>query len=615
LPAVIASKTVEDSVQEISRRLEDIRSRMADSGLDALIVPRADEYLGEYVPEHNERLRWISGFSGSAGVVIVLRDSAVIFVDGRYTVQVREQVPDELFDFLDLYEQPHVEWLAGRLEAGARVGYDPRMHSLEWQRAAVKALEAKGLDLVETAENLVDLCWTDRPRAPVHEALLLAEKYTGRDSQSKRREIGAALAEQGADAALIFSADSVAWLLNIRGRDIPSLPLVLGYALLQANGDMMFFTDPRKIPVSFADHVGDGVTVLEESEAASEFARLAGRKVLADPQTANAWCQLALQRAGAELVAAADPVLVPKACKNETEIEGMQDAHLRDGIAECRFLCWLDDEVSAGRLHDEAFLSDRLLDYRRQQDLFQEVSFDTISAAAGNAAMCHYNHLNGTPARLEMDSVYLVDSGGQYLDGTTDITRTVAIGDPGPEVRRMFTLVLKGHIALDQVRFPEGTNGTQLDSFARQFLWQEGFDYEHGTGHGVGCFLSVHEGPQGISKRINTTALQPNMVVSNEPGYYKAGVYGIRCENLVRVVEVGKLADSDKRLFGFESLTLAPFDLRLVEAGLLTDEEKEWLDRYHERVFECISPFLEDREHEWLRRATRPLRPLSENAA
>ena len=595
-------------MQEISNRLEALRSRMADIGLDALVVPRADEYLGEYVPGHNERLRWVSGFTGSAGVVIVLRDSAAIFVDGRYTVQVRQQVPAELFEFLDLYAQPHVEWLAGQLESGARVGYDPRMHALEWQRAAVETLDAAGMELVETLQNLVDACWLDRPPAEVHPASLLDDEYSGRDSLAKRRDIGKAIEEQGADAALVFSADSVAWLLNIRGRDIPSLPVVLGFALLHSDGAMTFLTDPRKIPEGFSEHVGAGVTVLEESAAAEAFARLSGRKVLADPQTANAWCQLSLQRAGAELVAAADPVLVPKACKNTAEIEGMRRAHVRDGVAECRFLAWLDDEVAAGRLHDEAFLSDRLLAFRQELDRFQEVSFDTISAAAANAAMCHYNHLNGTPARLEMDSVYLVDSGGQFLDGTTDITRTVAVGDPGSEVRRMFTPVLKGHIALDQACFPEGTNGTQLDALARQFLWQAGFDYEHGTGHGVGCSLSVHEGPQRIAKQFQPAELRPNMVVSNEPGYYKAGSYGIRCENLLRVVEVGKLADSDKALLGFESLTLAPFDLRLVDASLLSAGEVEWLDRYHERVYETIGPLLEGPDRDWLKRATRPVR-------
>ena len=594
-------------MQTISARLQALRAQMAEAGLAAYIIPRADEYLGEYIPEHNERLRWASGFTGSAGVVIVLRDAAAIFVDGRYTVQVRQQVSEELFEILHLVDEPHVEWLANQLEAGDRAGYDARMHTLEWQRAASKTLESRQISLVEVSENPVDHCWHDRPEPAVYPALLLAKSYTGRDSLDKRRAIGAAIGEKGADAALIFAADSVAWLLNIRGNDIPALPLVLGYALLDKNGEMVFFTNPAKIPRGFRAHVGDGVTVMDEREASAVFGQQAGRKVLADPQTANAWCQLTLERAGAELIADQDPVLIPKACKNETEIAGMRSAHVRDGVAETRFLAWLDAEVAAGRLHDEGVLSDRLYGFRAGQDLFKDVSFDTISAAAGNAAMCHYNHLNGTPARLEMDSVYLVDSGGQYLDGTTDITRTVAIGDPGAEVRRMFTLVLKGHIALDQARFPEGTTGTQLDILARQFLWQQGFDYDHGTGHGVGCYLSVHEGPQRIAKVFNGTELKPGMVLSNEPGYYKDGAYGMRCENLVVVTEVGKVGGTDRKMLGFEALTLAPFDLRLVERDLLNDAELDWLNGYHVKVRETIGPYLEGETLDWLQQATRIL--------
>jgi Xaa-Pro aminopeptidase len=595
------------NMQEISQRLNAIRAQMLEMDLAALIVPRADEYLGEYIPKHNERLRWISGFTGSAGVVIVLRESAAIFVDGRYTVQVRQQVPADLFEMLHLLEQPHIQWLAARLETGDRVGYDPRMHDLDWQKKTLNTLQGAGLELVETPDNLIDRCWLDRPQPEVRSALLLADQFTGRASPDKRRAIGAAIAEQGADAALIFAADSVAWLLNIRGQDIPALPVVLGYALLDASGELVFFTDPRKIPEGFASHVGEGVTIRDESEAEGVFTRQVGRKVLADPKTANAWCQLALQSAGANLIAGDDPVLIPKACKNATEIAGIRNAHIRDGVAETRFLAWLDREVAAGHLHDEATLSDRLYEFRAQQELFQEVSFATISAAAANAAMCHYNHLNGTPASLQMDNVYLVDSGGQYLDGTTDITRTVAIGDPGAEIRRMFTLVLKGHIALDQAHFPEGTTGTQLDILARQFLWQQGYDYDHGTGHGVGCFLSVHEGPQRIAKPFNGTALRAGMVLSNEPGYYKDGAYGLRCENLLVVTEVGQVADSGKKMLGFEPLTMAPFDRRLIEVDLLTDAELNWVNGYHEKVFSTIGPLLEDEAREWLRQATLPL--------
>ena len=469
---------------------------------------------------------------------------------------------------------------------------------------------------METDANLVDLCWQDRPEAALQQALLLGDQYTGRSSADKRREIGAGLAEEGAEAALVFAADSVAWLLNIRGRDVPSLPLVLGFALLHDDGRLDFFTNPGKIPAGFDEHVGEGVTVYPEDAALEAFAALSGKTVIADPATANAWCQLALERAGASLLAADDPVLIPKACKNEVEVQGMRNAHIRDGAAEVNFLSWLDAEVAAGKLHSEAGLSDKLFECRAEQELFQETSFDTISAAAANAALPHYSHLNApAESSLQADSVYLVDSGGQYLDGTTDITRTVAIGDPGQEVRERFTLVLKGHIALDSARFPEGTTGTQLDILARQFLWREGLDYDHGTGHGVGAFLSVHEGPQRIAKVSSDVALKPGMVISNEPGYYKPGAYGIRCENLVVVRESTVASDDDRTMYEFEAITLAPFDLRLVEPTLMTEEEIAWLNSYHVEVREKLAPLLEGEALEWLQQATQPLKPAGEKAA
>ena len=596
---------------DIAKRLAKVRQHMSSLGLDALIIPRADEYLGEYIPERNERLRWISGFTGSAGVVIVLLDRAMIFVDGRYTVQVRKQVPEDLFEVLHLLEDPHLPWLAGQLETGARVGLDPRLHPYRWYQEAEKTLGEAGIELLCTDENVVDACWDDRPDPIVTEALLLPESLTGRSSLDKRQEIGVSLTGQGADAALVFAADSMAWLLNIRGQDVPRLPVVLGYGLLFEDGRVQFFTDPAKIPEGFQRHVGEGVEVLPEAAAPAAFNSLSGKKVLADPDTANARCHLELLEAGAELIAGADPVIQPKACKNAVEIHGMREAHIRDGVAVVRFLRWFDEEVAAGRLHTEAELSDRLYDFRSQGDHFREPSFDTISAAAVNAAMCHYNHLNTEEmTRLAMDSAYLIDSGGQYLDGTTDVTRTIAIGKPADEIRRRFTLVLKGHIALDRAVFPAGTTGTQLDVLARQFLWNEGLDYDHGTGHGVGSFLSVHEGPQRIAKQYNGHALEPGMVVSNEPGYYKDGCYGIRCENLVVVREYVADTDDGPPMMAFEALTLAPFDLRLLEPSLLTPPEAAWIDSYHEQVFRELSSRLEEQDAAWLRRATRPLEAI-----
>ncbi len=594
-------------MQAISQRLEAVRAQMAERDLDALVVPRADEYLGEYIPVHNERMMWISGFTGSAGVVIVLRDSAAIFVDGRYTVQVRQQVSDELFEILSLVDEPHMKWLSAQLPEGARIAYDPRMHPLSWQQAAEKILHKAGHELVEQTDNLIDLCWQDRPAPQSRPALLLAEDYSGQHSASKRAEIGNLIAAEGADAAYIFAADSCNWLLNIRGGDVPNLPILLGSGLLHSNGDMVFFTNVDALPDGFDAHVGEGVTVEPESALLDAFKALEGKTVLSDPSTANAWSQLSLDRCGVTRIAGDDPAMLPKACKNSIEVQGMRNAHIRDGAAEVQFLAWLDREVAAGHLHDEATLSDKLGAFRAEQEHFLETSFDTISAAAGNAAMCHYNHLNATPASLEMDGVYLVDSGGQYLDGTTDITRTVAIGEPDEEVRERFTLVLKGMIALGEARFPEGTTGSQLDILARQFLWQRGLDYNHGTGHGVGSCLSVHEGPQRIATVGNGVALKPGMILSDEPGYYKDEQYGMRCENLCVVTEIETMQDSDKKLLGFETLTLVPFDKRLLKVELLSAAELHWLNAYHATVLSRVGPLLEGDDLAWLERATSPI--------
>lgn len=582
-----------------------VRAEMRKQNIDALVVPRADEYLGEYIPERNERLRWISGFRGSAGMVFLLADRAALFVDGRYTEQARQQTSAELFEYHHLIDEPHLPWLVKTLGSGTRVGYDPRLHTLSWQKRALEVLGAGGIELVALDSNPVDACWADRPPAQRNPALLLAEKFTGQHCRDKRKAIAASIVERGAEAALIFATDSVAWLLNVRGSDVPHTPLLLGFALIDSGGRVTLFTDPAKIPEGFAEHVGEGVTVRPEAEAIEAFGALKGRRVLADPDTANAWCQLALATSGAELVAAQDPVILPKACKNSVEIAGTRAAHRRDGAAVCRFLAWLDAEVQAGRLHDEAVLANRLYDYRAADPLFRDTSFDTISASGANAALAHYRHSDDTPGRPTMNSIYLVDSGGQYLDGTTDITRTVAIGEPDAERRRMFTLVLKGHIALDLARFPKGTTGTQLDVLARQFLWQSGFDYDHGTGHGVGSFLSVHEGPQRIGKGWNATDLRPGMIISNEPGYYKSGAYGIRCENLVLVKEAESVGPTP--MYGFEAITLAPFDTRLIDRSLLTPGEVEWLNAYHARVLTEVGPLLEGETLTWLGRATCPI--------
>lgn len=587
-------------------RLARVRQLMKSSGYDALIVPRADEYLGEYIPAHNERLQWISGFNGSAGVVVILQDTAAIFTDGRYTVQVRQEVSADYFQFHHLIEEPHLQWLKDQLPSGSRVSYDPRLHPLVWQRAASNVLGGGGLELVADTDNLIDRSWDDRPEPNIGKALLLAEQYTGESSVAKRHRIGEAVSQQGANAALIFAPDSVSWLLNIRGTDIPCLPIVQSFAMLGVDGSMVLFVDPGRVPEGFADHVGEGVEVMSESAAQDIFKQYEGQTVLADPSACNAWTQLLLSECGATLLSREDPVLLPKACKNTVEIQGTRSAHIRDAIAEVKFLTWLDAEVAKGNLYDEAVLADKLLSFRQLAPEFRDSSFDTISATGANAAMCHYNFRNGVPGQMEMGSVYLVDSGAQYPDGTTDITRTVAIGDPGDEVRRMYTLVLKGHIALAQARFPRGTTGTQLDVLARQFLWREGFDYDHGTGHGVGSFLSVHEAPQRISKASSTVALLPGMIISNEPGYYRESGFGIRCENLVVVREVDT-EQTETPLLEFETITLVPFDNRLLSPDLLSESDIDWLNAYHARVRETLEPLLDGDDSRWLLEVTQPV--------
>lgn len=576
--------------------------------LDAFIIPRADEYLGEYVPPHNERLHWISNFTGSAGVVIVLKEQAAIFVDGRYTVQVKQQVESELFDYLHLIDNPQLDWLCEQLPSGAKVGCDPRTHTLRWYKNAQSKLAKADISLVGVTHNPVDQNWQDRPQPEQRSILLLDEALCGQSSLAKRQQIGEKIAQAGADAAIITALDSIAWLLNIRGQDILRLPVVLSSAVLYANGEMNWYLDTEKLVNGWQQHVGEGVRTYPEADFADALPLLGEEcdAIMADPDTANAWCQLTVEAAGAKLIASADPCLLPKAAKNATEIAGMHKAHHHDALAEVKFLSWLDTEVAQGSLHTEDVLADKLEQFRRQDPDLLDLSFDTISAAAGNAAMCHYNHNNGTPAQLENNSLYLVDSGGQYRFGTTDITRTVAIGEVSQTIKQHFTLVLKGMITLSLQTFPKGTNGAQLDAIARQFLWNAGLDYDHGTGHGVGHFLSVHEGPQRIGKGVSDVALLPGMVLSNEPGFYKEGEYGIRCENLVVVTE-RSLPNSDRTYYGFDNLTWVPFDRRLVDVALLSDSELAWLNQYHQQVFDKISGELEGDTLMWLTQATAPL--------
>ncbi|XOV90481.1 MAG: aminopeptidase P family protein [Pseudomonadota bacterium] len=580
----------------IKRRIAQLRAHLEHNSLQAFIVPRSDEYLGEYVPAHNERLAFISGFTGSAGLAIVARESAAIFVDGRYTVQVRSQAPAEIFEYCHSVTQETSTWISEHLPAGARVGIDPKTISAREFQKMTQALAPHKITLVDVDPNPIDTIWTDRPLPAVSQVRLMPARLTGEDSKSKRTRIGLALDKAGANAHLVFQLDNIAWLLNIRGADVPHLPVLQGAAILHVDGQLELFTDPRKLPNGFPAHVGDDVRVIEESKLRQHLESLpAGTRLLIDEMNTNAFCLGAAAKGKAEVVTGEDPVQPIKACKNTAELTGMRSCHIRDGAAVSRFLHWLHGEVNAGRFHNEADLADRLEQFRSSDADLADSSFDTISAAGANAAMPHYRHTNGTPAVTAPGMLYLVDSGGQYLDGTTDITRTEAIGEPTSEQREMFTRVLKGHIALARAVFPKGTTGVQLDALARQFLWAVGRDYDHGTGHGVGCFLSVHEGPQRIGKTsIRSCDLRPGMVLSNEPGYYKAGEYGIRCENLMVVVE------REDGYLAFETITFAPFDHRLIDRSLLTQEEAAWLNHYHAEVRDKLSPHLEPRVREWL---------------
>ncbi|ELA6773511.1 aminopeptidase P family protein [Vibrio alginolyticus] len=586
-------------------RVNAIREWLAQHNIDTLLVPHEDEYLGEYVPAHNERLHWLTGFTGSAGAAVITKDKAAIFVDGRYTVQVTKQVPADLFEYRHLIEEPALDWIKDHLANGASVAIDPRMHNAAWLDMAQAKL-AGTLELKILDSNPIDELWHDRPAPVVSDVRLMATETVGQSSESKRQEIAELVKKAGADSAVITALDSICWLLNVRGLDVSRLPVLLSHAILHSDSSVEYFLDPARLPAEFDAHVGAGVTVHHPEALQARLENLTGKNVLVDPATSNAWFKLVLQNAGASVVSKADPCLMPKAAKNAVEIAGMKACHIRDGVAMSKFLSWLDAEVVAGNLHDEATLADKLEAFRSEDPTLMDLSFDTISAAGGNAAMCHYNHENQPePGKLELNTLYLVDSGGQYLDGTTDITRTIAIGQPSQEMIKQFTLALKGHIGVARARFPKGTRGYQIDTLARQHLWAEGYDYDHGTGHGVGHFLSVHEGPASISKKQIDVPLTEGMVLSNEPGYYRADAFGIRIENLELVVETA--TNGDFPVLSFESLTRCPIDKRNINVDMLTRPELAWLNDYHQKVWDEISPLVEGDVKEWLRQATLPV--------
>jgi len=598
-------------------RLDALRKELARRGLDGFVIPISDEHMSEYVGAYAQRLAWLTGFGGSAGSAVVLTDarlepSAAMFVDGRYTIQVREQVDGRLYAYESV---PHVTipgWLGGHAPKGARIGYDAWLHGKGWVEAASKAMKERGGELVAVESNPIDAIWEDRPAASTAPAIVHADEFAGQSSQAKREAVSEWLGERGLDAAAITALDSIAWLLNMRGADVDHTPVALSYVLAHVDGTADLFIAEEKVTPELRQHLGNAVRIQPREAFVPALEAMRGKRVAVDPERAVSAIFAALDGAGATVVEARDPTVLAKAIKNPVEQQGHRDAQARDGAAVARFLRWVTAEAPKGGL-DEITAADRLQRLREEGGDLRDLSFDTISATGPNGAICHYKVTDETNRAIAPNSVYLVDSGGQYPAGTTDITRTVWIGpgEPSAEVRDRFTRVLKGHIAIATAVFPRGTNGSQLDVLARQYLWAAGLDYAHGTGHGVGSFLSVHEGPQRIAKSQGGQAgtdqeLLPGMILSDEPGYYKTGEYGIRIENLV-LVEERDIADAEGDYFGFETLTFVPIDRSLVDVSLLSPGEIAWWNAYHARTLEIIGPNLTGNDLAWVEEQCAPL--------
>jgi Xaa-Pro aminopeptidase len=586
---------------EQDRRLAALRTTLTSAGLYGFYVPHADEQQLEYLPACAERLAWISGFTGSAGAAVVLVDAAAVFVDGRYTTQVREQVTSPAWEHQHLTEQPPEAWLAKHLPAGAAFGYDPRLHTPSGLKVLRAMVDRLGARLV-AVDNLIDPLWTDRPAAPAGPAMSYPEAYAGESSAAKRARILASLRTEQCGAVVITAPDALAWLFNIRGTDVDMVPVALGYAILRVDDTATVY-----MPAAKAASVREWLAadVREPAELEAGLRALTGLRVRVDEASVNSWIVATLESAGATVDVGRDPCAVPRACKNATELAGSRAAHQRDGVSVARFLRWFSEQDVATL--DEWSLARRIDTFRAEGERYRSPSFTTISGFGPNGAIVHYSVSESASRRLHEGSLYLFDSGVQYIDGTTDTTRTIAVGTPDAEMCRRYTQVLKGHVALTRARFPVGTVGLQLDMLARQFLWDDGVDYDHGTGHGVGAYLSVHEGPHSISKRPNTVPLRPGMVVSNEPGYYKPGAYGIRIENLLVVVELPLPPGGERPLLGFDPLTLIPYDRQLIDRALLTAEERTWIDAYHARVRQQVGPHLSGADAAWLEQATAPL--------
>jgi Xaa-Pro aminopeptidase len=589
-------------------RIAGLRERLQQLGVDGFIVPRADEFQGEYVPPGAERLKWLTGFSGSAGTAVILADKAAIFVDGRYTLQVREQVDLELLTPLPVPDESPHGWAAANLPKGASLAYDPWLLTVQAASDFAGALEAKGVKLVPLPANPVDEIWTGRPAAPTGPVQLQPLQFAGQSSADKLAAIARGLKDRGADAHILTQTDAVAWAFNIRGSDIPHVPAALAFAIVHADGTAGLLLAPDRVPEDVRDALGKRVR-LHEPKAMTELLQALGQAnatVELDRDWAADAFRLQLEQAGATLKWQASPCTLPRATKNHAELEGARAAHLRDGVPMARFLRWLDEEAPKGTL-DEISAAKKLEALRTETGELHDLSFDSISGAGPHAAIPHYRVSETSCLPIKPDQIYLIDSGGQYVDGTTDITRTIIAGTPTAEMKDRFTRVLKGMINLSRVRFPPGTTGGNLDVLARLALWEAGLDFDHGTGHGVGSFLSVHEGPQRFSK-ADRTVLKPGMILSNEPGYYKAGEYGIRIENLVVVREAEPVEGGERPMHWLETITFAPIDRKLIEPAIMSDAELDWLNGYHAQVLKKIGPRLEaEADLQWLKAACAPI--------
>lgn len=590
---------------QVASRVAALRAELKRRGLSGFVVPRADRQQNEYLPASEERLAWLTGFSGSAGAAVILADSAALFVDGRYTLQAEAQVDTSTFSIEHLVENPPDRWIEQKLTSGAKLGYDPWLHTGDQAERLGKACAAAGAELVAVESNPIDALWNDRPAPPAGAVAIRELKFAGESAADKIKRVDSELEKMRLDALLVSDPQNVAWAFNIRGADVAHTPLALAFAVIPRAGRPLLYVDPAKLGNSVRHALEEVATIRGPEDLVRDFAKLKGKTIRIDQASAADAFARILATEGANAQRGTDPVSLLKAVKNHAEIAGSRDAHKRDGAAMARFLAWLDREAPSGKL-SEIDVVEALESFRRDTGALKDVSFPTIAGAGPNGAIVHYRVTRASNRRIAMNDLVLVDSGAQYEDGTTDVTRTVIVGKPSDEMRDRFTRVLKGHIAIATAIFPESTTGAQLDPLARTALWQAGLDFDHGTGHGVGSYLSVHEGPARISK-LGTVALRRGMILSNEPGYYKTAAYGIRIENLVLVIAAPEPVGAEKPLNAFETLTLAPIDRRLIDKRAITPKERAWLDSYHERVREVIAPLVDKPTQRWLAKATKPL--------